>query len=580
MLQKVLEEAEEQHSLIHTHLNINNDVTPGHSPEQQDDEDTTTYGAISNTTTNERTESVSEMDDADFSEDSSSRVWEIDEGSEPNNHNNINSTEPTTGLTKTWNWIKSVFIFIANVDNLWDNDDDNDDIMNDQRIRTRRDDPLHTHHTSRRNWSSKLRVLFWFVVLATSYSGERSTFKLLVDRAGPFRLFAIQMVTGIHATLLGVMLLVQCFNNNNKEDGSGGWWRLGIPFTDVGLMAVLDSVSLLLVFLSGSHVPPTLTVILVQFTIPLSALLSQLVHPYGRCSLCRPPPRSTTTSTITEGDNPQNGDHGRWGEDLSFSWPQEYGGLTSAHVWGSSITTLAVALALVPATVCIFHPDWFDYADTIPLRTSYNTFVYVSSCLPAALSQLYKEHVFWQHAQAVPATWLNFLLSICQFAFCAVVAPLVYSWQGLGDVRHDDPYPSTDLTQNFLDGFYCFFRILNDGDQLDKYSEAARCDFTFGLAIFHCLGIILVGVAVDKIVQAGATKIMYRGISAGIILAVVTMYVYDLHIEEFSYGPIVDALNISCLVLVILGTEVYHRESLPASTFETTYPQVVYEEMS
>ena len=48
-----------------------------------------------------------------------------------------------------------------------------------------------------------------------------------------------------------------------------------------------------------------------------------------------------------------------------------------------------------------------------------------------------------------------------------------------------------------------------------------------------------------------------------------------------DYGPIVDALNVCCLVLVILGTEVYHRESLPESTFETTYPvtaALLYEE--
>jgi peptidase E len=95
-----------------------------------------------------------------------------------------------------------------------------------------------------------------------------------------------------------------------------------------------------------------------------------------------------------------------------------------------------------------------------------------------------------------------------------------------------------------------------------------------GLVIFHAISIIFVGVAVDKIVNAGATKVMYRGMSAGIIVAVLSMHAYDMSLDDWSYGPAIDGLNLFCLILLMLGSEVYHRVGLQESTFETTYPEV------
>ena len=171
--------------------------------------------------------------------------------------------------------------------------------------------------------------------------------------------------------------------------------------------------------------------------------------------------------------------------------------------------------------------------------------------------------------------YLNLLLSIFQFIFASVMSPLVYGLQGLG-AKGDwtTLYKSEEFSDNFLDGLLCFFRLLSDDDQENKYYDDARCDFTLGLTLIHAFSIIAVGVAVDKIVNAGAVKVMYRGISAGIILAVLSMHAYDMHIPEFSYGPVVDGLNLICLLLLILGSEVYHRVSLQESTFETVFPDV------
>jgi hypothetical protein len=256
---------------------------------------------------------------------------------------------------------------------------------------------------------------------------------------------------------------------------------------------------------------------------------------------------------------------------------EQMGGLSRTHVWGATIITSAVLLALIPAFYSIIDPSVFLYADPIPLRTAINTLVYVSSCIPAAASQLYKEHAFLQYRQPVNMNYLNLLLSVFQFIFAAIVAPLVFGLQGLGSSGGTSLYPSDQFGENMIDGLKCFFWGLSDDDQESKYAEGSYCDFCLGLTIFHALSIICLGVAVDKIVNAGATKVMYRGMSAGIILAAVTMHTYDMHIIDFNYGPIVDGLNLFSVILLILGSEVYHRVPLKDSTFETVYPQVQFD---
>ena len=434
-------------------------------------------------------------------------------------------------------------------------------------------------------------------MLAASYAAERSTFKLLVDRAGPFRLFAVEMVTAVHATMLGVSMAVYTLATQTSQQRHRGaatstsTFRanptpipgsttvtshgsaatsysdkplgLGIPLVDVSLMALLDVINLILVFLTGIYVPPALTVILVQFILPLTVFLTQFSHADGRCSFGRSSGGDTAATDATESSY------------IHSTALPGWGGLSAPHLWGSLIIFCAVALALLPAFYSMSNPDFFVYADAIPLRTAYNSLLFVSACIPAAASQLYKEHVFLYYKQPVHLPLLNLVLSIFQFLFASVLSPLVFGLQGLGAKTDEDwttLYPNTAFSENFVDGLRCFFLQLSDDDQDNKYPEEARCDYTLVLTILHAFSIIAVGVAVDRIVNAGATKVMYRGISAGIIMAVLCMQFYDLSIVDYSYGPFVDGLNWTCAILLILGSEVYHRVSLADATFETIYP--------
>jgi hypothetical protein len=336
------------------------------------------------------------------------------------------------------------------------------------------------------------------------------------------------------------------------------------------VMALLDTVHLLLVVISGSHVPPTLIVILVQLTIPLTCLFTQFVHPDGWC-------------TSAQRDN---GEFASRNNAITTAHPpiRGCGGLASEHVFGSLIITLAVLAGMSPAIISFFEPEMFIAMDVLPLRTALNTLIFTSGCIPAAASQLYKEHVFLQHKQPVDANQFNLLLSIFQFMFLLIISPLVYGLQGMSGARKQDTwsdlYPSAQISDNFQDGLACFLGTLDHDTQESAYPEDAMCEYSMLIVVAHVMSIIIIGVAVDKIVNAGATKIMYRGISAGIILAVIALFTYDIHDPDFNYGPVVDSLHLVCTMTLILGSEVYHRVSLQDATFETVYPEIenIYED--
>jgi hypothetical protein len=103
--------------------------------------------------------------------------------------------------------IHSLVLAVANVDNLWDSP------------------------ANRRTKKTWFVVLFWFTMLAISYALERTTFKLLVDGMGPFRLFSSIVLTGTHALFLSSGLVIGRLLRNTW---GRGFRSLGIPVVDIG----------------------------------------------------------------------------------------------------------------------------------------------------------------------------------------------------------------------------------------------------------------------------------------------------------------------------------------------------------
>ena len=107
--------------------------------------------------------------------------------------------------------------------------------------------------------NNRTAAIFWFIVLVLSYASERSTFNLLVDRVGPFRLFSVELILGSHALLTGVGMGIGCYwrrgsgtggsngGGSGKSgkygiNGGGGMFRFGLnglPLADVGCKFLL-----------------------------------------------------------------------------------------------------------------------------------------------------------------------------------------------------------------------------------------------------------------------------------------------------------------------------------------------------
>jgi hypothetical protein len=170
------------------------DIPGNESTSLANEPDTRRYGSSTNTAKNQEEEDDMESHSYD-EEDSSSYVsadlWQED--------------KKVRIVQRCWAGVRECFTTIANVDSLWD-------------------DSKGT--ITRRN---QLAVLFWFFVLASAYAGERSTFYLLVDRTGPFRLFAAVMITASHAVILGLGMLASTIYRRNFH-----FKALGIPVVDVG----------------------------------------------------------------------------------------------------------------------------------------------------------------------------------------------------------------------------------------------------------------------------------------------------------------------------------------------------------
>jgi len=391
----------------------------------------------------------------------------------------------------------------------------------------------------------KLGALFWFLVLATAYGVERGVFKIMIDRMGPFRMVvATEFVMAVHALVLGVSLLIRSLTCGRQAMKG----TVMLPLADIGLMAIFDTIQLLLAVISGSHVAPMLTAVLVHFTIPASTFMNQCLFPKHE---------------------------------------DETGTRTSQHLFGSTLIFISSILALSPAILTLTYPALFSSENVMANRSAWNTILFATSCIPAAISQIYKERTLAAFAQPVDSTLLNMLLSLFSFAFAFIISPILYALQGLADTPSTPTdgsdlkvqswihqYPSQQISKNFADSLQCFTGRLSNEIQIRGYPEQAYCDFAWGFVFVYVFSIITVNHAVDKICNAGAIKIMHRGISAGIILSVVLMMYYQIFVDDQEYGFFPNVYHITCAFVLVIGSEVYHKVNLEKPSFETDYPQV------
>lgn len=328
-------------------------------------------------------------------------------------------------------------------------------------------------------------------------------------------------------------------------------------------MAILDSVQLVIAVISGSRVPPVLTAVLVHFTIPVSTFMKDLIY---------------------KNNNPQE-DHNINSD--NHSQAAINASLTPQHVFGSTLIFISSILAVSPAILTLIYPALFPSKNVMANRSAWNILLFSTSCIPAALSQIYKERTLAEFGQPVDSTLLNMLLSLFSFAFTFLISPLVFPLQGFADIPSTpgdgsmikiaswiNQYPSTEISKNFAQSLQCFTGALTDDVQIRGYPEQAHCDFAFGFVLVYVFSILTINHAVDRICNAGAIKIMHKGISAGIIISVVMMTYYQIFVDDEEYGLLPNFYQVSCAAVLVFGSEVYHRVNLEKPSFETEYKKL------
>ena len=80
------------------------------------------------------------------------------------------------------------------------------------------------------NHKHKIAVNVWLVAFSLGYATERSTFKVLIDHAGPFRMFAAEAITGLYAICVGFVLFTQALIDKSCFTCYG----IDFPLVDIG----------------------------------------------------------------------------------------------------------------------------------------------------------------------------------------------------------------------------------------------------------------------------------------------------------------------------------------------------------
>ena len=489
--------------------------------------------------------------------------------------------------------IRDAVILITNTDDVWDSpafeENQRDRSGSFQSIssggtyqrrqifaRQMNDPPSLSSEEPRVTLSHKFVVFFWFLILAFFYGLERFSFKVLADRMGPFRLVVGgEIVLMMHALMAGSFVLLRWIFSRKSNSKPASKMAM-LPISEIGFMAILDTVQLLLLAISGSHVAPTLTAIIVHVSIPMTTYFNHVTGPNG-CLY------SLFKSSEDRRQDSQNKIETNQTESSEKDETQN-----TQFLFGVILIFISTFLALTPAILTLAYPRlrrFISYTDVMANRSAWNTILFFLAYIPGSISQVYKERTLASFAQPVDQELLNALLSFFSAVFAFLVSPLFYPLQGFADLPSNpdekselnvnkwiQQYPSRDVSRNFRQGLQCFTGTLSDDFQIRGYPEECNCDFAYGFVMLHVFSIIVVSAAVSKICNAGAIKILHKGISAGIILSVVSLFFYQVFIDDVEYGMLPNIFHISCAAVLVIGSEIYHRVTLEVPSFETEYP--------
>ena len=352
------------------------------------------------------------------------------------------------------------------------------------------------------------RAVSGAVLLGLVTSSERVAFKLLVDRAAPFRALLAVAVVLCYSVM---MLVVTTYKYLCTDEISADMRKF--PQSKVIGMAALDTLQLFMMTLSAAAVTPACTVLLLQASIPITMLLS-------RVSASQP--------------------------DVSPQWN---------HVAGARLIAASAAVGLIPSFAALALAP-----DAAAAVSAWSTLVYVLSCLPASVSTLYKERALREHAQPMDPNYLNLCLAVYQLLLSLVALPLAYQLQFQG------PSPVA-LGVNIRDGCAC---ILFSRSPIAEELASAHCSWAALLLLIFVCATSGINAVIDHVLSHGSESLMYRAITMSSALSVAVLGL-SCRSDPGLFGTSLSWTDLLSLACLIGGLELYHRTQVPDLQFLTSW---------
>lgn len=366
-------------------------------------------------------------------------------------------------------------------------------------------------------------------VLVVATAMERVTFKIMVDRMLPYKFVLVQIIFLLSSlTFVG---LTQAQRKFNPEIHAG---LAEFPQKKILTMAVIDTIPFLLMAVSASGVPPTMTVVLMHASTIFVVLGSRFIFP-----------------------------------------ERDY---SKYNYIGISLIAVAIALCLIK--VMFWRTDLITSASSEVALCCWTFFIAASL---HGVSTLYKEKSIIEYGRPIDNLYLSSCLFSFQFivtlaiaiavnfvrgthvilvsghlSYCLMLCPrnlLIFFTALLG---YND---FSELFSNIFDGWKCFLGFSSPLEHDDN--TYVDCSESMGVVLGYVVCNAAVVVCMGSVLQL-SHQYLGRATEAAILFAFAVLWIYDVHINHMSvFGGNEGLGDILAIIVLIAGMEVYDRDPEP-----------------
>ena len=306
------------------------------------------------------------------------------------------------------------------------------------------------------------------------------------------------------------------------------------PWKQLMIMAALDMLQLSGLIISAAGIPPTMTVVLLHISTPCIVFGSRYVFPL-----------------------------------------RQY----------SALQTRGIVIIIFAISISLFRPCiglMFGRKVTSFIRSA---IIYSLSASLQGFSMLYKEYVIISWKQPpVEIYYLSTWLFTFQLIFVLIFSPLIYISQS---VTSNNPigFPIHSYFTNIYDGIHCLFGYEPQVFSSQSWSRQLYdthyniCDNSINiwLIIFYILSNICILECINRLLKM-RQDLLIRSMSIAIFMAFIALGIYDSKVN-YGFGLFntnIGVLDIISLVVLLIGMEVYGRETEP----DQAIPMYQYENSS